>query len=177
MKELIIFGIGSTAQVLYDHLSREGQPVAAFTVDAAYRETETLLGQPVLPFEEIATHFPPEQYQMQIAIGYAQVNRLRAARVAQAKTMGYELFSYISPSALVWDGLELKEHCQIGARSLIEPYAFLGTGAIVRNRARIATYSVVGAGAVILNDTREKGVYAAREAEDLGLSSDVLSPG
>ncbi|MDG4598039.1 MAG: NeuD/PglB/VioB family sugar acetyltransferase [Candidatus Contendobacter sp.] len=220
MARVVLFGIGSTAQVMHYHLSRESwHCVEAFTVDAKYLRADRLAGLPVVPFEDIARRYPPDDYEMMIAVGYAEVNRLRARRCAEARALGYRLISYVSPTATLWAGLELGGNCKVGAGSLLQPFsrigddvfigsgcivshhtviedhcflgsgvmlgggviveshAFLGTGVTVRNKARIGAHGVVGAGAVVLEDTRPHGVYVARGAEALDISSDALSPG
>ncbi len=217
MEKVILFGNGSVAQVLYVELMRDLQyEVAGFAVDPDYINEELLFGRPVIPFGEVHSVFPPQQYKMMIAVGYARVNKLRAERFYQAKEMGYRLISYLSPRASLWPDLKTGENCKIWANTLIqpfaqlgdnvfigggctighhvvikdhcflaggviiggsvtiEPYSFIGTGAIIRNRITIARESVVGAGSVILADTQEKGVYMARPAEQLPISSDQL---
>jgi hypothetical protein len=44
---------------------------------------------PLVPFEEAARRYPPDDHQMFIAVSYAQMNRLRAERYAQARALGY----------------------------------------------------------------------------------------
>lgn len=57
---------------------------------------------------------------------------------------------------------------------LLEPYCYVGINATVRDKVRIAPSCIIGAGAVILNDTVEKGVYIARPADLLPITSDKL---
>jgi acetyltransferase-like isoleucine patch superfamily enzyme len=59
----------------------------------------------------------------------------------------------------------------------IEPYCFLGIGAIIRNKVVIARECVIGAGALILQDTKPREVYAGRAADLLPITSDQLQIG
>src|SRR3546814_11426038 len=52
---------------------RAGMPVAA-------EPAASLLGLPLVPFEALEDRFPPERYDLLIAIGPHQVNAPRAAR-------------------------------------------------------------------------------------------------
>lgn len=178
MAEIVLFGVGSTAQVLHYHLSREGHRVAAFTVDAAYCHDKVLMGTPVVSFETVRDLYPPTEFMMMIAIGYINVNQLRAERCAQAQKMGYHLFSYISPTAIVWDGLKVGENCKIGEQSLLQPFSrlgenvFIGSGCIIGHHTviqdhcflasgvklggfvQIEPYAFLGTGAVVRNKAR-----------------------
>lgn len=77
----------------------------------------------------------------------------------------------------------IQDHCYLAPGAVIsgsvtmEPYCFIGAGAVIRDRLRIREASVIGAGAVILEDTVEKGVYLAKTAERLSLTSDQLPLG
>ena len=93
MRGLIIFGNGSTARLMAYHALRENIPLVAFTVDKKYITSEYLNGLPVLPFEDIEEAFPPEQHQVLVAVGPAQMNQLRADRCMEAERKRYPLFS------------------------------------------------------------------------------------
>lgn len=165
MAEIILFGTGSSAQVLHYHLTQAGHSIAAFTVDQAYLQSETFLGCPVLAFESIEKHFPPHKYQMMIAIGYAQVNQVRARRCHLAKDKGYQLFSFISPSAKTWQGFMPGQHCKIGDQTLIQPFAeigenvFIGSACIIGHHSLIGNHVFIGSG-VILGGNVQVGDYA-----------------
>jgi sugar O-acyltransferase (sialic acid O-acetyltransferase NeuD family) len=144
LADIVLFGVGGTAQVLHYHLTRAGHRVVAFVVDADYLREASLAGRPVVAFEDVAGRYPPQEHQMMIAVGYARVNRLRAERCAQAKAMGYRLFSYVSPTATVWDGCPVGEHCKIGEASIVQPYAQLGANVFIGSGCIVGHHSVLG---------------------------------
>jgi sugar O-acyltransferase (sialic acid O-acetyltransferase NeuD family) len=177
MEKLVLFGNGSVAEVLYYYLKRDTDyQIAGFTVDRSVMQTDTLLDLPLVPFDEVADRFPPDEYRMMVAVGYVKVNQLRAERYFQAKEMGYQLASYVSPRASVWSGLEIGENCRIGDWCVISPYSkigdnvWIGSGSIVghhvviqdhcyfSSRVSIAghvtvePFCYVGIGAVIRNN-------------------------
>ena len=60
-KRLIIFGSGDIAQLAHFYFSADSEyQVVAFTVDAAYIKEFTFCGLPMVAFEEITKHYPPE---------------------------------------------------------------------------------------------------------------------
>ena len=67
---LIIFGSGDIAQLAHFYFSTDSEyEVVAFTVDAAYRTETTFCDLPVIAFEEILNHYPPEQCEIFVAPG------------------------------------------------------------------------------------------------------------
>jgi sugar O-acyltransferase (sialic acid O-acetyltransferase NeuD family) len=142
--DIVLFGAGGTAQLMHYQLQRAGHRVAAFAVDAAHFRESAVLGCPVVPFEDVARRYPPEAHQMMVAVGYVRVNRLRAERCAQAKAMGYRLFTYVSPTAIVWDGCRPGENCKIGEASIVQPYAQLGENVFIGSGCIIGHHSTLG---------------------------------
>ena len=57
-------------------LPHEDSPheVTGFTVDAEYLSAESFKGLPVVAFEEVDKHFPPDQFRLFIPIGFAEMN-------------------------------------------------------------------------------------------------------
>ena len=91
-KPVVIFGTGDFARVASVYLAADSpHEVAAFTVHRQYLTAPTLLGKPVVPFEELARTHPPDRYAMLVATGFKGVNRNRAAIYHECKARGYEL--------------------------------------------------------------------------------------
>lgn len=145
MKQLVLFGNGSVAEATYLLLTHDSPyDVAAFTVDRDYIGEEALLGLPLVPFDEVAGHFPPDEYDMHIAVGHVHVNQVRAERYAQARAMGYKLVTYISRRATTWPGLVIGDNCKVGPNATINPFARLGNDVRVGSGSNIGHHSVIG---------------------------------
>jgi sugar O-acyltransferase (sialic acid O-acetyltransferase NeuD family) len=123
------------------HVMREGIPLVAFTVDKEYITEDYLYDLPVLPFETIEKEFSADDHQMFIAVGPAKLNQLRSERCLDAEKLGYLLFSYVSRSAIVWDGLQVMQNCKIGERTICQPYSRIGKNVLI------------GSGCIIGHDT------------------------
>ncbi len=127
MKDLVIFGIGQVAEVVQYYLGREGgRRVTAFTVDGDYIRESRHLDLPVVPFETLASKFPPDACDIFVAMSFKDVNVPRARKVAQAEALGYTLASHVSPHAAVWSGLQLQPNTFIMQNCIVEPYANIG---------------------------------------------------
>jgi FlaA1/EpsC-like NDP-sugar epimerase len=96
---VVIFGNGQVAELalarLREHRRHE---VMGFVVDRPFVGEGRLHGLPVRPFDEVASHWPPGQHAMFVAVGPVRVNRLRAERCAQARALGYALVNIVSPA-------------------------------------------------------------------------------
>ncbi len=127
MKEpIVIFGAGDIARLAHFYFTTDSAyEVVAFTVDAAYRESDTFLGLPLVAFESVLEQYPPQQYKLFIALSYAGVNRVRAEKYQQAKALGYSLVSYISSKATVLTEA-IGENCFILEDNTVQPFVAIG---------------------------------------------------
>jgi sugar O-acyltransferase (sialic acid O-acetyltransferase NeuD family) len=183
MKPLVIFGLGKIADVAYHHFVRDGDyQVVAFTCDAKWlpppecASGSTHFGLPALPFEEIEHHYPPESVSLFVALGYHQLNAVRASKCQEAKAKGYSLISYVSPRADCGPWLDIGENCLIldgvgiqpgvrigdnvslwnnvliGHHSHIQDHCWIAAGAIVGGLVTLGERSFVGLNATIGGD-------------------------
>lgn len=177
MSKVILFGCGRGADVAYRYLTRDTQhEIAGFTVDAAFRKSETFHGLPVVPFESVEKHFSPSEYKMLILLGYQNMNRLRASKYLYAKEKGYQFISYINSRAYSLEDFHVGENCfilenqsinldvkignnvvmwscnHLGDYSVIEDHVWISSHVAVAGNATIKEYSFVGVNASILNN-------------------------
>ena len=145
MKDIVIFGVGEFAEIAHYYFTNDSdRRVAAFTVDGDFMDAPRFEGLPVVPFEEIAERYPPSRYGMFVAMGYERVNRLRAAKAAEAEAGGYALAGYLGSTADVWPGFTVGPNSFIMARAIIEPHAEVGRDTVVWAASRIGYRSRIG---------------------------------
>ena len=110
-KPLVIFGAAEIAEIAWFYFKHDAAfQIKAFAVDAQFIRESTFCGLPVVPFEDVQKEFPPAAHDLFVALSYAQLNRLRAERCAQAKAKGYALRTYVSSKATVCHDLVLGEN-------------------------------------------------------------------
>jgi len=144
MSKVVIFGSGGWAQYLHYCLTHDSvHEVVGFTVDAEYLKERTLLGLPVVAFSEVVSVFPPSECKMLVAISYQKLNKLREAKFHEAKSMGYELISYVSSRAQVVPDLNLGENCLVLENSVIQPFAKIGDDVTICSSAVIGHHSII----------------------------------
>jgi len=103
-RKVVLYGnrqMATFAQAVLTHDSP--YEVVAFTVDDALITETTLLGLPVVPFENVERLYPPEDHSAHIAVGFRRVNGVRAGKLHQAALDG----SSARPLTVEGEGFEL----------------------------------------------------------------------
>lgn len=145
MKPIIIFGAGDIASVAHFYFTHDtDRQVAAFTVDREYLKEKQFCGLPVVAFEEVRDSYPPDRYDLFVAVSYAQMNQLRAQKCGEAKGKGYTLASYISSKATVWPGAQFGENCFILEDNTLQPFAKVGNHVTLWSGNHIGHHSEIG---------------------------------
>ena len=143
-KQIIIFGTGDMAE-LADFYFTNNSPyeVAGFAVDAAFRTQEEFRGRPILAFEDVEEKFPPDRYEMFVAVGYSKLNAVRAGKLAAARAKGYRIATYVSSRATIFPGFEPRENCFILEDNTIQPFAHVGANVTLWSGNHIGHHSVI----------------------------------
>ncbi len=177
MSDVIIFGAGVVAEVVFDCLGRDGaHRVVAFTVDREFMTETEKFDLPVVPFDEVAERFPCDRHAAMVAIGYRDLNTLRALRCADIKEKGYRLVNHcggcngrapvplgentfvmdyrslqpgvsIGDNTFVWGGATIGHHSTIGS------HCWITSGSVVGGGARVGDRCFIGLGAIIGHET------------------------
>ncbi len=165
MSKIVIFGEGKIADVVYHQLTNDSEhEVVCFTADADYISKSELFGLPVIPFEEIIAKYPPHDFKMFVALGYQNLNRLRASKYTEAKESGYELISYISSRASNFGNVKFGDNCLILENTAINPMSKIGDNVFLWNGNHVGHHSIIGnhcyiAGQVVISGGTQIGNY------------------
>lgn len=131
-KELIIYGIGETAQIAYEYFTHDSDyTVVAFTADKEYIKDDVLFGLPIVPFETVEEKYPVKNFEMFAAATYNQLNRVRAIMYKKAKDKGYRLASYISSKAFVWHNVKLGDNIMIFENNVVQHLCEIGSNVVL----------------------------------------------
>lgn len=193
-KKVVLFGTGRGAEVAHRFLLADSDvEVVGFAVDAAHRKSDVHRGLPLVDFESVEQHFPPDDFSMLILLGYQQMNRLRQKKFEEAKAKGYRLASYVSSAIFQPEPIRHGENCfildnqsisldvvignnvvmwssnHIGDLSVIEDHAWVASHVTVAANVTIGPRAFLGIGATITN--------GARIGEEAFIGADVLVTG
>lgn len=176
MARLVIFGAGDIARLAHYYFATDSShEVAGFVVDAAFRTADTFLGLPLSDAEDAVARYPPDAYSMFVALSYAKMNRLRAAKYAAMKAAGYHLESYVSsrcsylaqtppgdncfiledntvqPFVTIGNDVTLWSGNHIGHDAVIEDHCFITSHVVVSGYVRVGARSFLGVNATLRN--------------------------
>lgn len=146
MAQVVIFGTGGFAEMVLFYLTHDSEhEVVAFTASEDRIEEPTYQGLPVVPFESITESHPPSDHAMYVAVGYIDVNRTRAGVYEQAKEKGYELVTYVSSKATIWEGAnEIGDNCFIFEDNTIQPHVKIGNDVVLWSGNHIGHWAEIG---------------------------------
>jgi sugar O-acyltransferase (sialic acid O-acetyltransferase NeuD family) len=144
-KKLIIFGDSAFAEIAYEYFTHDSSyEVVAFTVDKEYLTKSDLFGLPIIPFEELEHTYPPEVYEMHIALVYNKLNRVRRAKYLAAKEKGYRLANYISSKCFIWPNVKLGDNVFIFEDNTIQPFVKIGSNNVFWSGNHIGHHTHIG---------------------------------
>ncbi len=145
MAKLVVFGAGDIGKLAHYYFTHDSDhEVVAFTVDKEYRKSAVFLGLPVVDFEEVKKHFPPDRFSMFVALSYVGMNRIRAEKYRQAKALGYRLPSYVSSRCIYLSQHPPGDNCFIQENNTIQPFVRIGNDVTLWAGNHIGHDSTVG---------------------------------
>jgi sugar O-acyltransferase (sialic acid O-acetyltransferase NeuD family) len=176
MAKIVIFGAGDIARLAHHYFTHDSpHEVAGFVVDRAYRTGDEYLGLPWADAEDVVRRFPPDRYDMFVAISYMKMNAVRAEKYAAMKAAGYRLVSYVSsrcsylsltppgdncfiledntiqPFVTIGNNVTLWSGNHIGHDATIEDHCFITSHVVVSGYVRIGERSFIGVNATLRN--------------------------
>ena len=173
MKKVIIFGTGELAQRIFFYLKDSNDQVVAFCANKSKIDRDELFGLPIIAFENIEERFPSDEFSMFIALAYSEMNKKRTKFFDEAKSKGYELYSFIHPSTKVWDEFEMGENCFILANNVIQPFVKLGNNVLIGSNNLISHNTTIGDNCFITSNVTMGGHVVMGKNCFVGLSATI----
>lgn len=172
MKEIVIFGGGDIAALADFYFDCDSdRQVAAFSVDAAFIKEPTFRGRPLVPFEDVAALYPPDRFDLFVAVSYSKLNAVRAAKAAAARAMGYHLASYVSSRATCFPDLDHGDNCFILENNVIQPFVKIGSNVTLWSGNHIGHDSVIEDNVFIASHVVVSGGVRIGEASFIGVNA------
>lgn len=176
MSDVVLFGLGRVAEVVYYYMTHESPfRVAGFTGDKEYLDRDSFYGLKVVPFEEVEHTFPPGRFALFVALGYQELNALRAARVAQAKEKGYSIPSFVHRNSGLPCDTTLGENGLILNHVSIQPKVRLGQNVFVWSGALIGHHSTIGDNCWITSNANIAGAVTIGRNCFLGINATIAN--
>lgn len=175
-KKLLIVGNGEIASMAYEYFKHDSpyEPVA-FTIGRDYIAEPTFEGLPVVPSEEVASIFPPEQVEAFVGIGDSRLNRVRTQHYRQFKEMGYPIASFVSTRASVWHNVKVGENCFVFENNVLQPYVVLGNNVILWSGNHIGHRTAIHDNVFVTSHVVISGFCTIGENSFLGVNAAVAN--
>lgn len=143
-KSLIIFGTGEFAQIAQDYFNKDSDfKVIAFTIEKEFIDKNVLNGLPVIPFEEIESHYKVDSHHIFVAITYKELNQLRKRIYQKSKEKGFRIASYISSRAYVGPNVTFGENCFVFENSVVQYNTEIGNNVIMWSGGYIGDHTII----------------------------------
>ena len=143
-KKLIIFGSGDVAQIAHYYFSTDSKyEVVAFTVDASFIKDDTFCQLPIVAFEDVVKEFPPANYDFFVALSYSKLNAIRKEKYLTAKSLGYQLASFVSSRATILNQNHIGENCFVFEDNTVQPFVTIGNNVTLWSGNHIGHHSVI----------------------------------
>lgn len=171
-KRLVLIGAGEMAQIACEYFEHDSDyEVAGFSIERDYLGDGALAGRPVVPYEELETHYPPAEFEAFVAIPASQLNRLRTRFYLDAKRRGYRFASYVSSRAFVWRNARIGENSFIFENNVIQPFVSIGNNCILWSGNHVGHRTVVHDHVFVASHAVISGYCEIGESSFIGVNS------
>lgn len=172
MKPVVIFGIGDFAQVACSYFRHDaGRTIAAFTVHAAFRSAEKVLGLDVVPFETLERTHPATEFDLFVAIGYRRLNKAREEIYEQCRGMGYGFSSFVHSRACVAADVVIGANCFIFEQNVVQPFVTIGDDVVLWSGNHIGHHAKIGSHCFIASHAVISGRVEIGDHSFIGVNS------
>ena len=173
-RRVILFGESQLASLAHFYLRHDSpHEVVAFTVDAAYRKSDTYEGLPLVDFETVQDHYAPGDYVMFLPISFKRMSHLRRDKLTAAKAKGYDIISYVSSKATTWPDLDVGENCFIFEDNTIQPFVKIGDNCVLWSGNHIGHHTTIGNHVFVTSQVVISGACTVHDHAFFGVNATV----
>lgn len=172
MKKIIVFGNSDFAKLASIYLEEQYE-ITAYCVDDEYLNADIFLDKPLVGLSVLNQLYPPDEYEIFIAVGYKKINTIREQIFNKVKEKGYKCVSYIHPTAVIAKDFVLNENTFILENVTIQPNVQIGQNTIIFPNAVVCHDSKIGANSFIASSVCINGFVEAGSNIFLGANSTI----
>jgi sugar O-acyltransferase (sialic acid O-acetyltransferase NeuD family) len=173
-RKLVIFGAGQIAETAWHCFTHDSdREVCAFAVDDAYRASDELLGLPVTTAQTLTERFPPDDFDIFVAMSYKKLNRQRAEKVRELRTQGYRCVNYVSSRAIVNGTIPEDANCFVLELNNIQPFARLGDNVFLWSGNHIGHHAVIGDNCFVASHVVVSGAVEVGANSFIGVNATI----
>jgi sugar O-acyltransferase (sialic acid O-acetyltransferase NeuD family) len=175
-QRIVLAGNAITAQILHSYLAADARyRVVGITVDDEFVSKGSVGGFEAVPLSRLASAFPAGDCRVLMAIGYANLNRVRESVFDRLKGMGYAIETYVHPEARVHSQIPLGEGCVVLPGAVIEPHVSVGADAMVWANVTLAHHCSVAEHCWIASGTVVSGQAKILRNAFVGVNATIVN--
>jgi acetyltransferase-like isoleucine patch superfamily enzyme len=145
VSKIVLFGAGRGATIAHRHFERDSpHEVVGFAVDGSQISARQFRGLPLVAFEDVERHFPPEMFHFHVLLGYQKMNALRRSKFVAARNKGYTLESYVSSDLHQIEPLSIGENCFMLDKQSINLDTKIGDNVVMWSSNHVGDETTVG---------------------------------
>jgi sugar O-acyltransferase (sialic acid O-acetyltransferase NeuD family) len=143
-ERVVVVGTGEWGASALAYFSYDSpHEVVAFSAEASFITSDVYCGLPVVPLEELAKAYPPDEYRAFVAVSDIQLNRVRRRLFDAVKTDGFNCVSYVSSHAFVLPDVEIGENTFVHENAALEFMVRVGDNVLIGAGTCIGHSSVI----------------------------------
>ena len=174
MKDLVIFGIGQTSEIVSFYFKNFSDfNIVAYTVDGKNSKECNFLDKPVVDFEELEKYFPAKKFIVFVAIGYSKLNKTRSLKFFELEKKGYQFASFIHPSNSGLKNLNIGKNCFLLEHQSIQPFSKIGNNCFIWSGVLLGHHSIIRDHCWITSEVSIGGNSSIGESCFLGINSTI----
>lgn len=171
--KLLVYGNGQMARMLISFFADRFE-VVGFTVDRHVIGEPFIAGLPVVPFDAVETAFPPAEHLMITAVGFLEMNDLRARKFEEGQRKGYRFTNYIHSSVVQHANLSLGTNNILLDHLALHPDSSLGNSNFISSNVSIGHGCRIGDNCWINGGVGIGGEVSIGDNAFLGLNATVV---
>jgi len=178
-ERVVIVGAGVVGALALEYFAYDSpHEVVAFSAEREFITTETFCGLPVVPFDKLATAYPPTEYQAFVAVAASPsvtvLNRVRRRLYGAVKAIGYSCVSYISSrAAFISPTAQIGENTIVAEGNSLHHMARVGNNTILLSGVHVGHRSVIEDDCFFSSQVAIAGDCRVGRGSFLGISSSV----
>ncbi len=174
MAEVVIFGVGQWAELAHFYLLHDSpHDVVGFCVDRQYLAADRFRDLPVVAFDALEQHHPPDRVELFIPLSFKRMNHVRADKYREAKQRGYRMISYVSSRATIWPDFTCGDNCFIFEDNTIQPFVTIGSNVVMWSGNHIGHHTTIGDHVMITSQVVVSGCCTIEEYCFLGVNATI----
>ena len=144
-KSLVVVGTGLFAEVAAAYFNKYTEyTTVAYACHASYKESDSVYGLPLVAIESLTESHPADTHDVFVAVGYNQMNQMRARIYQEIKDMGYTCPTFVHPNVEIWGSTRLGDNVFIFEDNTIQPFTSIGSNTMLWSGNHIGHHSSIG---------------------------------